>query len=97
MNVEPEICPVCGRMPCHGISMGPGYLTAAYEYRATTGNGNASVRFYLCKINIREVCDVLGQGVRVQIPDFMEKFIKLSFPNENWACYVGLAEADEHE
>ena len=97
MNVEPEICPVCGRMPCHGISRCPGYLTAAYEYRATTGNGNASVRFYLCKMYIREVYGVLGRRVRVQLPDVMERFIKLSFPNEDGADYVGFAEADDHE
>ena len=67
MNVEPDICPVYSRMPCHCISMGPDYLTDCYACRARTGNGNRGVIFYLCKMCIREVYVVLGRGMRVQI------------------------------
>ena len=80
---ETKICPVCSRMPCYVISMGPVYLKARHEYRATTGNGNASVR--------------LGRGVRVQVTDCMERFINFSFPNEDGADYVGFVLYDKHE
>ena len=55
MNVDPDICPVCNRMPCHGISMGPDYLVAGYKCRARTGNWNRGMIFYLCKMCIRKV------------------------------------------
>ena len=97
MNVEPDICPVCDRMPCYGISMGPDYLTVRYEYRAATGNGNGSVRFYLYNMYIREVYGVLGRCVRVELSEYMEKFIKSSFPNEDGADYVGFAESDTYD
>ena len=60
MNVELDTCPVCGRMPCYGILMGPDYLTAGCENRdrATTRNGSRSARFYLRKTRILEVYGV---------------------------------------
>ena len=97
MNVEPNSCPVCGQMPCHGIVMHPGCLTAGHECHTTTGNGSTSVGFYLSKIYIREVHGFLGQCVHAQRPDFMERLIKILFPNEDGADCVGFAEADEHD
>ena len=97
MNVEPVIYHICDRMPCHGISMGPEHLTAGHKHRATTGNGDGSVRLYLNKMHVREACWVLGWGVRAQLPERMERFVKSSFPNEDRADCAGFAKADACE
>ena len=52
----------------------PDYLTAGYECRASAGNGNRGVRFYLCKMCIRDVHVVLGMCVRVQLPSYMVRY-----------------------
>ena len=97
MSVEPGICPICSRMPCHVISMGPIHLKAGCRHLAVNGSRSTRVRVYLQKMHGREVHVVLGRGVCSQLPDCMERIIEISFPNEDGSDCAGLAKAGKRE
>ena len=94
--MDEVICLSCGRMPCHVYSIGQEYVDVGHNYRNTTGNSNKAIRYKLYSRYIREVYGVLGQGIRVKLPECFKKFIKQSFLNEDGHDYIGFREEAEH-